>query len=119
VAGLRQPLRLHDGLVSGLRRVFKLKPIADWLEDFGSYGQSLVPLVVGAMLGLVYRDADTAVPVEQQPWTRERLLEVVTGMGYSTVRGERVLERAEPELRAGMTLEEAIRTVLKYIGKEG
>jgi hypothetical protein len=118
VAGLKQPLRLHDKLVGGLRDVFKLKPVADWLEDFGSHGQSLVPLVVGALLGLSHQSASASLPVERQPYSQETLIEVITGMGYGTARARKVLERVEPELRVGMTLEEATRIVLRHIGEE-
>jgi len=92
--------------------------VADWLEDFGSQGHGLVPLVVGALLGLRYRSATNSLPAGQQPYSHEALIEVITGMGYSTARAQKVLERAEPELRAGMTLEEAIRIVLRHIGEE-
>ena len=118
IAGLKQPLRLHDDFVNELRLVFRLKPVADWLDDFGSRGRSLMPLVVGSLLGLMYRGDSTSVPVEQQAYSRETLIEIITGMGYGIARAHRVLERAEPELRAGMPLEEATRIVLKYIGEE-
>ena len=55
-------MRLHDKFVNGLRHLFKLKPVADWLEDFGSQGLGLVPLVVGALLGLRYRGASNSLP---------------------------------------------------------
>jgi hypothetical protein len=115
VVGLKQPLRLHDKFVSGLRDVFKLKPVADWLEDFGSQGQSLVPLVVGALLGLSHQSASASLPVERQPYSQEGLLEAATGLGYSIARAERALERAAPELRVGMTMAEAVRLILKYM----
>jgi hypothetical protein len=118
VAGLKQPLRLHDEFVNELRHQFKLKPVADWIEDFGSQGHSLVPLVVGALLGLKYRSATNLLPAGQQAYSQDALIEVITGMGYSTARAQKVLERAESELRAGMTLEEAIGIVLRHIGEE-
>ncbi len=118
IAGLKQPLRLHDDFVNRLRRVFRMKPVADWLDDFGLRGQSLVPLVVGSLLGLMYRGDSASVPLEQQAYSREMLIEIVTGMGYGIARAQRLLERAEPELRAGMTLEEATRIVLKHISEE-
>jgi hypothetical protein len=105
--------------VSTLSRTFKLKPLADWLEDFGSRGRSLMPLVVGTMLGLMYRDAGASLPIEEQPPSYEFLVDLVTGLGYGTRRAERVLELAEPELRTARTKEEAARIVVKYLGKEG
>lgn len=118
IAGLKQPLRLHDDFVNELRHVFRLKPVADWLEDFGSRGRSLAPLVVGSLLGLMYRGDSASVPTEQQAYSRETLVEIITGMGYGIARAQKVLQRAEPELRAGMTLEEATRIVLKHISEE-
>ena len=118
VAGLKQPLRLHDDFVNQLHHVFRLEPVADWLDDFGSRGHSLVPLVVGSLLGLMHRGDSASVPIEQQAYSREMLIDIITGMGYGVARAQRVLERAEPELRAGMTLEEATRIVLKHISEE-
>jgi len=118
IAGLRQPLRLHDELVERLRNTLKLKPVADFLCGFGPRGVKLVPLVVGALLGLMYRSTGASLPIEQLPWSRETLIEVVTGLGYSAARAQRVVQLAEPEFKIDMTLEEAIRIVLKYIGKE-
>ncbi|RLC60834.1 MAG: hypothetical protein DRI01_09555 [Chloroflexi bacterium] len=119
IAGLKQPLRLHDDLVDGLRHVFRMKPVADWLDDFGPRGHRLVPLVVGSLLGLMYQGESASVPLERQAYSQEMLIEIITSMGYGIARARRVLERAEPELGPQMTLEEATRVVLKYISEEG
>jgi hypothetical protein len=118
VAGLRQPLRLHDGFVARLRSMLRKRPLSDWLDDFGPCGRALVPLVVGALLGLRYRSAVSRMPVEEQPWTTESLIELITGMGYGTARAQRVLQRAGEELKPGMAMKEAAHIVLKYIGME-
>jgi len=118
VAGMKQPLRLHDDFVNQLRHSFKLKPVVDWLDDFGSRGHKLAPLVVGSLLGLRHQRDGASVPLGQQAYSQEMLINIITGMGYGIARAQRVLERAEPELRPGMTLEEATRIVLKHISEE-
>jgi len=118
ILGLKQPIRIHDKFRSELVNTLRRKPVADWLDDFGSAGRSLAPIIIGVLLGLRYRRATASLPVEQQPWNRETLLEVITSLGYSTARAQGVLAQAEPELRPGITLEEATRTVLKYIAGE-
>lgn len=117
IEGLKQPLRLHDGFLEKLRQLFKLKPVADWLDDFGTRGQSIAPLVVGALLGLMYRGSSSLLP-EEQGASRQELLQKLTGFGYGLDRVQRAMEKAEPELRGNMTTDEAVETALKYIEKE-
>ena len=115
---LKQPMRLHDDFVTDLTIALKRKPVRDWLEDFGSRGRQLVPLVVGGLLGLRHQRSHASTPLEQQPPTRETLIDMMTGMGYGTSRAEHALELAEPELRKAKTMEEAVPIVLKYILEE-
>jgi hypothetical protein len=118
VVGLKQPLRLHDSLVEGLTQTFKVKPVPRWLEDFGPHGRAVMPPVCGVLLGLMYRDISASLPPEQQPCNLEELLPMVTSLGYSTTRAKRWVKQAEPEFRPGMSKEEALRIILKYIDKE-
>ena len=119
IPGLKQPLRLHNEFLDRLRHTFDLKPVADWLDDFGSPGYGLAPLVTGALLGLGYRGLRAPLPAEQQPYSRETIVEVITGLGYGAARARKVLDRIETELGPGITLDEAIRIVLRHIGEEG
>lgn len=116
--GAEQSLRLHDGFVERLLRILKRKPVADWLDDFGSRGTTLAPLVVGGLLGLMYRDADNAQSTVRRPATRDQLVAVITSMGYSAARASKVLDRASLELKPEMTIEEAKPILLKQIAEE-
>jgi hypothetical protein len=118
IVGLKQPVRLHEGFKDNLREVFRHKPVADWVDDFGMHGRSLAPTIVGALLGMRYRQVSASLPTEQQPCSREALVAVMTSLGYGTARAQRAVERAEPELRAGMTLAEATPIVLRHITEE-
>jgi hypothetical protein len=115
---LKQSLRLHDDFIRELSDTLKRKPVRDWLEDFGSRGHQLAPLVVGGLLGLRYQKSHSSSPLEQQPPSRECLVDMVTNMGFGTRRAERALELAEPELRKAKTMEEAAFIVIKYIKEE-
>lgn len=114
ITGLKHPLRLHDGFLDKLRQIFRLKPVADWLDDFGPHGRSIAPLVVGALLGLMYRGSST-IPTEGQGVSRQELLQKITGLGYGFQRVQQAMEKAESDLRGTMTMDEAVETVLKYI----
>ena len=115
VAGLKQPLRLNDDFTKELKAVLKMKPLADWLDDFGKKGRLLCPLVVGVMFGLIYRDKHALLPLEEQPLDIETLTTTANGLGYSTARIQKAIERAGTELRPEMTLKEALPVLLRYI----
>ncbi|MDP2953886.1 MAG: hypothetical protein Q8O76_11300, partial [Chloroflexota bacterium] len=86
---------------------------------FGSRGSKLAPLVVGSLLGMMYRGTTTSLPLERQLASHELLVAVITGRGYSAARASRVIERASPELKPGMTIEEATPILLRQIAEEG
>jgi hypothetical protein len=118
IGGLKDPLRLHDSFVAQLREVFKARPVADWLDDFGARGHALAPLVVGSLLGLMCQGNSALVPPEEQACDHETLIQIATSLGYGVATAKKALQWAEPELKAAMNLEEKIRILLKYISEE-
>ncbi|MDP3061848.1 MAG: hypothetical protein Q8O40_01355 [Chloroflexota bacterium] len=119
VVGTEHLLRLHDDFVGQLSRTLRVKPVADWLDDFGRRGRKLAPLVVGSLLGMMYQPTTTTLPLERQPVTREQLVAVITSLGYSAARASKLIEKAAHELVPGMALEDATRILLKYAAQEG
>jgi len=119
VTGLRQPLRLHKEFLDGLRQVFRHKSVGGWLERFGFHGRSVMPVVVGTMLGLMYGGASGTAAPGQPALSRETLINVITSLGYSTAEAQRVLKVSEPDIKAGMTLEEATLIMLRHIAEGG
>jgi hypothetical protein len=95
--------------------VLDIKPLADWLDDFGKRGRTLCPLVVGTMLGLIYRDKNALLPIEEQPLDIETLTAAANSLGYSTARVEKAIERAGTELRPEMSIKEALPVLLRYV----
>ena len=119
LTGLKHPLRLHRAFLDGLRQVFSRKSVAAWLDGFGSYGRNVMPVVVGTMLGMPYAGTSEASPPGQPALSREDLISVVTNLGYSTTEAEQVFKWSEPDIKAGMTLEEATMIMLQHIAKGG
>jgi hypothetical protein len=119
VTGLKHPLRLNRDFLDRLRQVFQRKSVAAWLEGFGFHGRRVMPVVVGTMLGMIYGGASEASPPGQPPLNRETLVNVVTSLGYSTAEAQQVFKWSEPDIKAGMTLEEATLIMLRHIAKGG
>ena len=114
-----KPVQLPDGFVGRLSDMLKRKSVATWLEEFGSQGRSIMPLIVGTLLGLQSMGAAKEVPIGQQQWTQEQLLSALEAMAYQVSEAREMVARAMPYLRAGQTLEEAIRVILQSEGKGG
>jgi hypothetical protein len=114
-----KPVQLPDDFVARLSNVLKRKSVAAWLEEFGSQGRSIMPLVVGSLLGLQSIGAAKALPLGQQRWTYEQLLNALEAMAYEVSEAKEMVARATPYLRADMTLEEAIRVILQNEGRGG
>jgi hypothetical protein len=111
VPGLKEALWLPNDFVAELSSVPEIKPIADWLDDFGAEGRSIAPWVVGILLGLCYRDKTRAVPLENQLWQREVVLATLTQM-FGSDRAKDMLAQKAPYLKATMTNEDAVRFIL-------
>ena len=114
-----KPVQLPDDFVTRLSDMLKRKSVAAWLEEFGSQGRSIMPLVVGSLLGLQSMGAAKVVPLGQQRWTYEQLLSALEAMAYEVSEAKEMAARAMPYLTADMTLEEAIRVILQNEGRGG
>lgn len=112
-------VQLPDDFVARLSDMLKRKSVAAWLEEFGSQGRSIMPLVVGSLLGLQSMGAAKALPFGQQRWTYEQLLSALEAMAYEVSEAREMVTRAMPYLRADQTLEEAIRVILQNEGRGG
>jgi len=111
IPGLKETLWLPNDFVAELSSVPRIKPVADWLEDFGTEGRSIAPWVVGVLLGLCYRDKTRTVPLENQLWQREIVLATLTQM-FGSERAKEMLTQKSPYLKATMTNEDAVRFIL-------
>ena len=111
-----KPVQLPDDFVVRLSDKLRRKSVAAWLEEFGSQGRSIMPLVVGSLLGLQSMGTAKALPLGQQRWTYEQLLNALEAMAYEVSEAKEMVTRATPYLTADMTLEEAIRVILQNQG---
>jgi hypothetical protein len=114
-----KPVQLPNDFVNKLAEIFRRKSVAMWLDEFGSQGRSVAPLIVGSLLGLQFQDRAQAVPLGQQPWTTDQLVKAPEGMAYTSSEARELVNRAAPGLRVDYSLEEAIRLVLQQAGKGG
>jgi hypothetical protein len=113
-----KPVQLPDDFVARLSGMLKRKSVAAWLEEFGSQGRAIRPLVVGSLLGLHSIGTVKPLPLGQQQWTYEQLLSALEAMAYQVSEAKEMIVHAMPYLRADQTLEEAIRVILQNEGKE-
>ena len=114
-----KPARFCEDFTDELSRIFKRKPVATWLEQFGEQGSRIAPLVVGSLLGLTSMSLARPVPAGQQVWDKKTIIIALEGMAYQRVEAEKIFLSAAPRLRAEQTLEEVIRIILQDKGKEG
>jgi len=115
VPGLKEPLRLPNEFVAQLSRMLKLKCVAAWLLDFGSEGETVVPQVVGSLLGLQFHGVITPVPIGKQSYRREVVIADLTRMFGSALAAE-MFERSAPHLKASMSNDEAVTLIIKENG---
>jgi hypothetical protein len=116
IPGTKQPVELADKFVTLLRETLSRKSVARWLEDFGSQSRGVAVLVIGTLLGIAFAQP---LPPGQRAWDEQSVIETLRGLGYSTKAATEALNRAMSDLRAGHTLEEAIRLILQQAGKVG
>jgi hypothetical protein len=110
-------VQLPDNFVVRLSDMLKRKSVAAWLGEFGSQGRSIMPLVVGSLLGLQSLGGAKVPPLGQQRWTNEELISALEAMAYQVSEAREMIGRAIPYLAADMTLEEAIRVILQNQGR--
>jgi hypothetical protein len=117
VPGFKGPVYLPNDFPAKLSAVLGRKSVTAWLQEFGSQGESIAPLLVGSLLGLQFHGMAETLPVGEQVWSREVVGESLTQM-YGTARAEKMLQRVAPYLKAEMTNEEVIRFILEESAKE-
>ena len=113
----REPLRMPDEFLTGLTGDLQSKSVASWLMGFGNNGRSLMPQVVGSLLGLQFRTKTETRPLDKQVWNQDDVLETLIRM-FGALKARALLNQSSPDLKADMTNEEAIRTILQMAGKE-
>jgi len=113
----REPLRLPDEFLAGLSYDLQSKSVASWLMGFGANGRSLMPQVVGSLLGLQFRSTTQTRPPSDHVWSQEDVLETLIRM-FGASKAKALLNQALSDLKVDMTNEEAIRTILQMAGKE-
>ncbi len=113
----REPLCLPDEFLANFSWEMERKSVASWLLGFGGYGRSLMPQVVGSLLGLQFRTTTETCPPNKQVWSQDDVLETLIRM-FGALKARDLLNRALPHLKADMTNEEAIRLILQMAGKE-
>lgn len=113
-------LQLPDDFIARLSDTLQRRSVAAWLEDFGSQGRRVMPLVVGSLLGLQFMGASGAPsPAGKQPYDPVELLSALEALAYSPTEAKEMVGRAAPHLRADHTLEEALRVVLQNLARGG
>ena len=114
---LREPLCLPDEFVTDLSWDLERESVASWLLSFGANGRSLMPQVVGSLLGLQFRTVAESRPPADQVWGQDVVMETLIRM-FGTTKAKVKFSLALPHLRTDMTNEEAIRLVLQIAGRE-
>jgi len=113
----QEPLRLPDEFLADLTWELEGKSVASWLLGFGGNGRSLMPQVVGSLLGLQFRNTTETRPPAEQAWNQDDVLETLIRM-FGALKARTLLNQALPQLKADMSNEDAIRMILQIAGKE-
>jgi hypothetical protein len=112
VPGIR-PVQLPNDFVGKLTVMLRWRSVVDWLLGFGSQGRCVAPLVAGSLLGLAFQESTPPVPVSNQEWTTDDLVNALESMAFRHGEAGEMVSRAASRLKAGITLEEAIRSTLQ------
>jgi hypothetical protein len=83
---------------------------------FGSEGEAVAPLVVGSLLGLQFHGTTAPLPIGEQPFQREVVIDTLTRM-FGSARAAEMFEKSAPYLKSSMTNEEAVSFILKETGR--
>jgi len=113
-----KPVRLPNDFISELSQRLKWQSVVSWLDEFGSQGRYIAPLVAGSLLGLAFRDSTQSLPANKEIMTTDDLVSALESMAYQPAEAKEMVRSAASRLRADMTLEEAIRITLQ-MGKGG
>jgi len=113
-----KPVRLSNDFVNELTEMLKYQSVVSWLDEFGSQGRYVAPLVAGSLFGLAFRDSTQSLPANKEIMTTDDLISALESMAYQPAEAKEMVRSAAPRLRADTTLEEAIRITLQ-MGKGG
>jgi hypothetical protein len=108
-----KPVQLPNDFVGKFTAMLKWQSVVDWLLEFGPQGRCVAPLVAGSLLGLAFQESTPPVPVSNQEWTTDDLVKALESMAFRHGEAGEMVSRAAPRLKAGITLEEAIRLTLQ------
>jgi hypothetical protein len=108
-----KPVQLPNDFVGNLTLMLKWQSVVDWLLEFGPQGRCVAPLVAGSLLGLAFQESTPPVPVSNQEWTTDDLVKALESMAFRHGEAGEMVSRAAQRLKAGITLEEAIRLTLQ------
>jgi len=113
-----KPVHLPNDFVGELSQRLKWQSVVSWLEEFGSQGRYVAPLVAGSLLGLAFRNSSQSLPTNEEIVSTDDLVSALESMAYRPAEAKEMVRSAAPRLRADMTLEDAIRITLQ-MGKGG
>ena len=108
-----KPVQLPNDFIVKLTEMLKWQSVVDWLLEFGPQGRCVAPLVAGSLLGLAFQGSTPPVPVSNQEWTTDDLVKALESMAFRHGEAGEMVSRAASRLKAGITLEEAIRLTLQ------
>jgi hypothetical protein len=108
-----KPVQLPNDFVGKLTLMLRWQSAVDWLLEFGPQGRYIAPLVAGSLLGLAFQESTPPVPVSNQEWTTDDLVKALESMAFRHDEAREMVSCAAPRLKAGITLEEAIRLTLQ------
>ena len=108
-----KPVQLPNDFVDKLTAMLKWQSVVDWLLEFGPQGRCVAPLVAGSLLGLAFQGSTPPVAVSNQEWTTDDLVKALESMAFRHDEAREMVSCAAPRLKAGITLEEAIRLTLQ------
>jgi len=108
---------MPDEFLADLSWELERKSVSSWLLGFGGNGRSLMPQVVGSLLGLQFRTSTETRPPDKQVWSQDDVLETLIRM-FGALKARALVSQALPYLKADITNEEAIRLIIQMAGKE-
>ena len=108
-----KPVQLPNDFIGKLTAMLKWQSVVDWLLKFGPQGRCVAPLVAGSLLGLAFQESTPPVPASNQEWTTDDLIKTLESMAFRHGEAGEMVSRAASRLKAGITLEDAIRLTLQ------